>query len=407
MKLRLFSFSFFLTAIGFGQNLIPNPGFEEVLTETEYQWVQPQGPYYHYEKTDSTYLHQAHSGDYVNGLCMYNNRENEFLHIKLLRPLEEGKVYKISTQARLMRAKCFNASIQKLIGVHLGKKSLDTHIPGDLYLKPQLNWELPDSNRFEWFELSGSYKAKGGEEFLTLGYFAATQTEEIRRREEDFAKCKTFMTEEQKQEDKSWLYLPPDEQKKYIKEQKKQAKKKKSKTNQEVLQSFEKPDSEWEQLPETGYDPSSAYFQVRYYFDDFCLAEMDEEMISDCSPEEVPITLEKGKSIILRNVFFDSDQSELRSESFTQLDVLKKVMYENPQMVIEIHGFTDNQGEEDHNFELSTARAKSVENWLIQEGIEPTRINSKGYGESNPIASNGDEAGRALNRRVELLVVDM
>ena len=192
-----------------------------------------------------------------------------------------------------------------------------------------------------------------------------------------------------------------------VKDAKKQAKKKKSKTNQEVLQSFEKPDSEWEQLPETGYDPSSAYFQVRYYFDDFCLAEMDEEMISDCSPEEVPITLEKGKSIILRNVFFDSDQSELRSESFTQLDVLKKVMYENPQMVIEIHGFTDNQGEEDHNFELSTARAKSVENWLIQEGIEPTRINSKGYGESNPIASNGDEAGRALNRRVELLVVDM
>jgi outer membrane protein OmpA-like peptidoglycan-associated protein len=390
------------------QNLIPNPGFEEVFTDLEYQWVQPQGPYYHYEKTDSLTLHHAHSGDYVNGLCMYNNRENEFLHVKLRKPLEAGKTYKISCQAQLMRAKCFNARVQKLIGVHFGRNSLDTHIPGDLYLKPQVNWELPDSGRFNWFELSETYIAQGGEAYITLGYFAATQSEEIRR-SEGFGNSDVQTEEKDDKEDMSWLYLPPEEQKKYIKTQKKKAKKRRKNSEEEAidLTSFEKPESAWKHLPETGTDPTSKFFMVRYYFDDFCLAEVEEDGTVDCSVESVPAKLEAGNSITLRNVFFETDESKLLQESEVQLNALGRLLYDYPEMKIELRGYTDDRGEIEYNLNLSKERAASVKEWLVEYGVDPGRMSSIGFGENNPVETNDTEAGRARNRRVEFFIVNM
>ena len=72
------------------QNLIPNPGFENLFTQFEYQWVQPQGPYYHYEQPDKRHAHQAHGGDFNNGICMYSHEPNEYLHVKLLDSLLAG-----------------------------------------------------------------------------------------------------------------------------------------------------------------------------------------------------------------------------------------------------------------------------------------------------------------------------
>jgi len=391
-----------------GQNLIPNPGFEEVFSELEYQWVQPQGPYYHYEKTDSSSLHEAHGGDYVNGLCMYNNRENEFLHIKLVEPLEEAVRYKLILRARLMRAKCFNDHLQDLIGVHFGKERLDTHIPGDLYLDPQLNLELPDSNRFDWFELSGTYTAEGGEEYLTIGYFAATQTEEIRRAEISVNTPQAKDSSDQAEVDKSWLYLPPDEQKKYIKAQKKKAKKrKKEEDGAEAMPNFSKPESSWHNFPETGKDPNSLYFMVRYYFDDFCLARLDENHAIDCAPSTPPLVLEKGESIALRNVFFETDEAKLLDESIVQLSALYRILTDYPQMIIELRGYTDDRGESGYNLNLSERRAMAVMEWLSEQGIAKERLSSKGFGEQDPIKSNATEAGRARNRRVEFFIVNM
>lgn len=391
-----------------GQNLIPNSGFEEVFTEPEYQWVQPQGPYYHYEKTDSTSLHQAHSGDYVNGLCMYNNRENEFLHVKLLEPLDDGETYRLSLQAQLMHAKCFNDPVQKLIGVHFGKESLDTHIPGDLYLKPQVNLQLPDSNRFEWFELKGQYTAQGGEEYLTIGYFAATQTEEIRRAERGANLPEIEDDSEKTESDKSWLYLPPDEQKKYIKARKKKAKKRKRrKQNSESVPDFSKPSSHWEDFPETGRDPNSTFFMVRYYFDDFCLAPIPAVGKIDCTPSTPPVILEKGRSIALRNVFFETDEAALLDESIVQLSGLHRILLDYPEMTIELRGYTDDRGESAYNLSLSQERAAAVKSWLVEQGLSETRIESRGFGEQNPVESNSTEAGRARNRRVEFFIVNM
>ncbi len=114
---------------------------------------------------------------------------------------------------------------------------------------------------------------------------------------------------------------------------------------------------------------------------------------------------ELGETFVLRNVFFDFDQSTLKSESFIELDKLADYLKENGTIRIELGGHTDNQGSAEYNEKLSLERAKSVHNYLISKGINKERINYKGYGESQPIATNETEEGRALNRRTEFKII--
>jgi len=108
----------------------------------------------------------------------------------------------------------------------------------------------------------------------------------------------------------------------------------------------------------------------------------------------------------LRNIYFEFDKFTLKQASFAELDKLATMMKESPSMKIEVAGHTDYIGSHDYNVELSTKRAKSVKKYLEQKGIESSRITSKGYGESKPLASNDDEEeGRELNRRTEFIII--
>lgn len=394
------------------QNLIANPGFERIFTEAEYQWVQPQGPYYHYELTDSSTAHRARTGQYVNGLCMYYGEPNEYLHVKLTAPLEKGERYVIGFYAQLMRAKCLNAYRQKLIGVHLGRKRLDTHVPGDLYLKPQVNLALPDSQRFDWFYLSDTLTAEGGERYLTLGYFAATQVEEDRakivaQRKAEWER-KYAPRDTTNKEDMAWLYLPPDEQAKYIKEQKKQqkkAKKNRGKDEEPLSSPFAKPEAHWQAPPAAVADQDlPGYFSVRYYFDDFCLAKLGDGGEVDCSTPGADVVWAEGSDIALQNVFFETDSDALLAESLVQLNALLQVMETRKDMEIELRGFTDNRGDRAHNLDLSERRARAVLEWLVAHGIERNRLEAHGFGDTQPIADNNTQAGRARNRRVDFVI---
>ena len=113
-----------------------------------------------------------------------------------------------------------------------------------------------------------------------------------------------------------------------------------------------------------------------------------------------------GKSIVLRNVFFEIDDFELKPESIHELDMVVKLLMENPGLKVEISGHTDNQGSEEHNNQLSENRAQSVVNYLVSQGVESERLLAKGYGFSKPIESNDTPTGRANNRRTELKVLD-
>ena len=116
--------------------------------------------------------------------------------------------------------------------------------------------------------------------------------------------------------------------------------------------------------------------------------------------------MEVGVKVVLKNVFFDFDKATLKPQSITELNVLKELLLANPHLKIEISGHTDNIGSELHNLKLSQARAKTVADYLVKNGIKTERLRHAGYGKAKPVASNDTEEGRQLNRRTEFEIIE-
>jgi OOP family OmpA-OmpF porin len=116
------------------------------------------------------------------------------------------------------------------------------------------------------------------------------------------------------------------------------------------------------------------------------------------------VPLEKGQTIRLNNIFFETGKAELRPESFAELDRVVELLKLNPSMQIAISGHTDNVGAASLNRELSDARAKSVMAYLVQKGIQQKRLVARGFGDAKPIADNATDEGRQANRRVEFTI---
>lgn len=112
-----------------------------------------------------------------------------------------------------------------------------------------------------------------------------------------------------------------------------------------------------------------------------------------------------GQSLPIRQLYFEKTKAVFLPTSFPALENLYRLMKQNPRMKIEIVGHTDNVGDPLLNQELSVQRAEAVVSYLEQKGIEKSRMISKGYGSSKPIANNDKEETRRLNRRVELVVI--
>lgn len=115
--------------------------------------------------------------------------------------------------------------------------------------------------------------------------------------------------------------------------------------------------------------------------------------------------LEKGKSIILNNIYFDQSSPVLREESNTELNQLVQLLKENPELRIKITGHTDNAGDLNANMFLSNERCKSVIEYLTNAKIDKKRLEFEGKGPKEPISPNTDEQSRKKNRRVEFLVL--
>lgn len=121
---------------------------------------------------------------------------------------------------------------------------------------------------------------------------------------------------------------------------------------------------------------------------------------------EIPLKpIKLGESIILKNIFYESNSYVLKDVSKTELNKLAVLLKENSNMKIEISGYTDNVGSDNDNLKLSENRAKAVVQYLTQAGISSTRLTYKGFGEAQPIADNSTEEGRAMNRRTEFKVI--
>jgi outer membrane protein OmpA-like peptidoglycan-associated protein len=103
-------------------------------------------------------------------------------------------------------------------------------------------------------------------------------------------------------------------------------------------------------------------------------------------------------------VFFDFNKAELKNESKPDLNRAVNFLKQNPGLRIEIAGHTDSVGTDQYNKKLSQDRAESVRQYLIAGGIDAGRLKAVGYGESQPVADNGTDDGKARNRRVEMRV---
>lgn len=115
------------------------------------------------------------------------------------------------------------------------------------------------------------------------------------------------------------------------------------------------------------------------------------------------MVLAPGKKITLKESAFQSGKKELDVESMAILTLLSKYLTETPALEIEISGHTDNRGSPEQNLRLSSERANSIKEILVQTGISPQRIITRGYADLRPIASNDTEFGRSQNRRVEIV----
>jgi len=125
-------------------------------------------------------------------------------------------------------------------------------------------------------------------------------------------------------------------------------------------------------------------------------------------PIELFIDLEKielGNSVVLKNIFFDTDKSDIKDESKQELEKLINFLSENNSIRIEISGHTDNIGDSKHNMVLSENRAKSVCDFLTNNGIEKSRLTYKGFGDTQPIKQNNTDENRAKNRRTEFKII--
>ena len=141
-----------------------------------------------------------------------------------------------------------------------------------------------------------------------------------------------------------------------------------------------------------------------------CKALQKEEAVAETPPPPPPPAPMRepeavAEKIVLRGVNFDFDKSNIRPDAAVILDEAVSAL-SGSSSAVSVEGHTDWVGTDAYNQGLSERRANSVKRYLVEHGIDEARLSTVGYGESRPIASNETRDGRALNRRVELLVQD-
>jgi len=120
--------------------------------------------------------------------------------------------------------------------------------------------------------------------------------------------------------------------------------------------------------------------------------------------QDVEVTREAIR--INQKIHFEFNRARIRPVSYPILNTVAQVLRDYPDINIEIQGHTDSRGSDEYNMNLSNERAAAVRTYLIEQGIDASRLTSRGYGETRPIESNRTSAGRAANRRVEFVRTD-
>jgi outer membrane protein OmpA-like peptidoglycan-associated protein len=363
-------------------NLVFNPSFEEyrecprkidalgTLTIVD-AWYQPtagSADYYNVcgskdcgVPKNKLGIQDAHFGDGFCGIYCSKTDYREYLQTQLKEPLKAGEMYRVSFYVSLSEyssgamatigALFTNERVGDTVRSVLMNKEVRHLAPGisqtiASYYEPQIvnDYERVLTDTKAWMQISGVFTAKGGEMFMTIGnFFPASQSNVV--------------------DLDSLTYLLP-----------------------------------------------GAY----YYIDDVsvvCLGCREDDAVAamndTVAETAVADTFQVGSKFVLRNIFFDYDKSTLLQQSYNELQNLLSILRSRPTMKIEIGGHTDGRGSNDYNQRLSENRAKAVVDFLVSKGIDPKRLQYKGYGKTLPIDTNATEEGRAHNRRVEFKILSL
>lgn len=366
------------------ENLIPNYSFEEYnncpgdgglkslvsnLADCK-NWINPTGAspdYFNSCATQAYYSVPKHydgnqypySGNAYVGIGFFiATGHYEYIQIKLKNNLLKDRMYCFSVHVNLddNEEYCTNQIHYVLTKKRTSSKKKKI-LKADTFKKLIYSDFIQDKNN--WLCLSSKYIAKGDENYLTIGLF---------------------------DENVPFKYIG----------------KNKNKSKNKVFK---------EQI-----------YQIYFLIDDVSLVEIKDSSECKClesiiiKNDSVKVKLDTVKSvskydkaltssIILKDINFETDKSDLLQSSYKELDELVYYLKQNPSFKIEINGYTDNTGKANDNLKLSEERAKTVVNYLIQNGIEEKRTSYKGYGSENPILPNDTEIDKAKNRRVEFKLI--
>ncbi|MDD2198390.1 MAG: OmpA family protein [Bacteroidales bacterium] len=456
----------------FAQNLVPNQSFEKAWTCPQYyttdpvkelvpEWINPNKgtPDYYHLCSDSImgvpenfagYAYPAKGSGYI-GLILREtfdtcvNRKGvsrEYVQVKLTEPLTKEQLYCVRLNYMLASKSAFAVDA---LGITITKNKIYAKDAGQIIQKPQVT-NIPGhimDNNTEWIELSGTYRARGGEQYLSIGNFWDNDLTRFVRIT-DTTLCDTNFVYAYYFIDDVWLYAID--------------------SDYDCISPNEfSVGSDW--LSEN-YDPNTGYNSLNiknpydlYKDTEDLLADNDNNNSGDGSDDDLAnkngnnsgdgsdddlankngntsgdgsdddlnntdsnskghllnseisesafMNAGIGDSFRLNRIFFEFNSSELLAASFSELDTLANIMISSPKLRIEIRGHTDNIGTERYNKKLSVERAASVYNYLITRGIDKSRMKYRGFGTQVPLADNETDEGRRLNRRVEIIIVEL
>lgn len=386
--MKILVITYFIIGIVFStiaQNLVPNGNFEAYkkcpnhffLSDYLYDWYSPTKgtPDYFNECSRNKYsvpknfagISPAHSGRGYVGLILADNEliyksklektysyefnDREILGVRLNESLIRNEIYCVNFYIKLSSKSLYKINQIDVFFSERKKRFKNIH---SYEFIPQLKFNDTDFNKcFEWIMLCATYKPKSNKKYMLLGNFQKTTELNIKKIRDVNV------------------------------------------NNNEL---------------------SNAY----YYIDDVSLFPISDSSQCKCnqkqqqeSPESPGLhlsdslsldSIEINEPVVLNNIYFKLDKAELLPSSYNELNRLLGFLRENPEMEIEIAGHTDSTGSDAYNKKLSRARAKAVVSYLVEKGIDSTRLSHEGYGSSRPVADNQTQEGRAGNRRVEFII---
>lgn len=331
------------------KNIVPNGSFENFRKKSEsirqaIPWTQIASVDFYQKpvEKDTGYQKGGYTGNCYIGL-RFQKRYKEFAQVRLAETLHRGTWYEFEMYIRM--AYWSNAML-KSFGVLFSKGGY--HSQGDAVKSCIIDTVCKKGgliNNYQWFKIAGRYRADGGEKYITIGNFSPNINKEVVRiniLKRGFKEAYYFVDEV------------------------KLVKAKGEKVAIEYVGS------------------------IKQNEEDSILA--------------VKKDIQVGEKVTLKNIVFDEGKYYLLAESYVELNKLAQYLLRNQHMEIQINGHSDNTGSSKKNQRLSEQRAREVFEYLIKKGVQ-NKMYFKGYGSTQPIASNDTEEGRIKNRRVEVEII--